>query len=58
MKYYWERTEAEQEIMRAAYDWEIAAIAAGSWERNPYTTEIKAMGLWDALNDAVEMAFR
>ena len=51
------RTPAEQEIIRKAYDFEIAAIEAESSERNPYAKDLRAMGLWEALNEAVEMAF-
>lgn len=51
------RTPAEQEIIRAAYDFEVAAIEAESSERNPYFEAVKAMGLWEAVNEAVEMAF-
>ena len=51
------RTPAEQEIIRAAYDFEVAAIETESSERNPYFEAGKAMGLWEAVNEAVEMAF-
>ena len=51
------RTPAEQEIIRKAYDFEINAIEADSSERNPYAEILRAMGLWEALNEAVEMAF-
>lgn len=54
---FWDRTPAEQEIIRKAYDFEIEAIEKNSSERNPYTDAIKAMGLWEALNEAVEMAY-
>ena len=57
MKTYFDRTPAEQEIIRKAYDFEIKAIEELSSERNPYTEAIKAMGLWEALNEAVEMAY-
>ena len=57
MKTYFERTPAEREIITKAYEFEIAAIEAESSERNPYTEAIKAMGLWEALNEAVEMAY-
>jgi len=57
MTTFFNRTTAEQEIIRKAYDFEIKAIEKGSSERNPYTEAIKAMGLWEALNEAVEMAF-
>ena len=52
------RTPAEQEIIRKAYDFEIEAIKNDSSERNPYAKEIRAMGLWEALNEAVELAFK
>ena len=57
MTTYFNRTSAEQDIIRKAYDFEIEAIAEGSSERNPYAAAIKAMGLWEALNEAVEAAF-
>lgn len=57
MKKYSERTTAEQDIIRKAYEFEIQAIEEGSAERNPYTEAIKAMGLWEALNEAVEMKY-
>ena len=57
MKTYFDRTPAEQEIIRKAYDFEIKAIAEDSSERNPYFEAIRAMGLWEAINEAVEMAF-
>jgi hypothetical protein len=56
MTTYSNRTPAEQEIIRKAYDFEIAAIAQNSAERNPYFEAVKAMGLWEAINEAVEMA--
>ena len=54
---YFNRTTEEQEIIRKAYDFEIEAIAKNSTENNPYCKAVKAMGLWEALNEAVEMAF-
>ena len=51
------RTPAEQEIIRKAYDFEVEAIANNSTERNPYASAVKAMGLWEALNEAIEMAY-
>lgn len=54
-----QRTTAEQEIIRKAYDFEIAAIANGDSSRNPYFDTIKAMeegdAVWEAINIAVEM---
>lgn len=57
MTTFFNRTTTEQEIIRKAYDFEIEAIEKGSSEHNPYTETIKAMGLWEALNEAIEMAF-
>lgn len=47
----------EQELIRKAYEWEMKAIETESTEGNPYADTLKFMGLWDALNDAIEMAF-
>lgn len=57
MKTFFERSAAEQEIIRKAYAFEIAAIETESSESNPYFEAVKAMGLWEALNEAVEMAY-
>ena len=57
MTTYFNRTPAEQAIIRKAYDFEIKAIETESTERNPYLQSIKAMGLWEAFNEAVEAAF-
>ena len=57
MKTYFERSTAEQEIIRKAYDFEVEAIENNSSEPNPYFKEIKAMGLWEVLNEALEMAY-
>lgn len=57
MTTFFNRTPAEQEIIRKAYDFEVEAIANNSTERNPYAPAVKAMGLWEALNEAVEMAY-
>lgn len=57
MKTYFERPIAEQEIIRKAYNFEIEAIENNSSERNPYFEEIQAMGLWEAINEAIEMAY-
>ena len=57
MNTYFNRTAAEQDIIRKAYDFEIEAITQNSSERNPYFETVKAMGLWEALNEAIEMAF-
>lgn len=57
MKLYCERTTAEQETIAKAYEWEKEAILILSTEPNPYAPAIKAMGLWEAFNEAIEMAF-
>lgn len=57
MTTYFNRTPAEQEIIRKAYDFEIEAIKNDSSDRNPYATILQNMGLWEAVNEAVEMAF-
>ena len=57
MKSFFDRTASEQEIIRLAYDFEIEAIEQTSSARNPYAEAIKAMGLWEALNEAVELHF-
>lgn len=57
MTTYNNRTTYEQDIIRKAYDFEIEAIKSGSPERNPYIDAIILMGLWEAFNEAIEMAF-
>ena len=57
MKAYFERTTEEQEIIRKAYDFEIEAIRKNSWDENPYGDAVRAMGLWEAINEAVEMHY-
>ena len=57
MTTFFNRTPAEQELIRKAYEFEIEAIKSGDPDRNPYAAAIKSMGLWEALNEAVEMAF-
>ena len=58
MTTYNNRTTYEQNIIRKAYEFEVEAIKNGSSEPNPYTEVIKSMGLWEALNEAIEMAFQ
>lgn len=58
MTTFFNRTTAEQELIRKAYDFEIEAIEKDSAERNPYREAVKAMGLWEAVEEAVEMAFK
>ena len=57
MKLYHERTTTEQETITKAYEWEREAILTLSTEPNPYAQAIKKMGLWEAFNEAIEMAF-
>lgn len=57
MTTYFNRTASEQEAIRKAYDFEIEAIESCSCEPNPYMDAIDAMGLRDALNEAVAMAY-
>ena len=61
MKNFVERTAAEQEVIRKAYDFEIMAIEANNANINPYFEMIKAMEngeeIWKAIDTAVEMAY-
>lgn len=61
MTTFTQRTSAQQEIIRKAYNFEIEAIAKNDSSRNPWFDTIKAMpdgeALWEAINEAVEMAF-
>lgn len=52
---YFNRSAAARDIIRKAYDFEVAAIEAESSERNPYFEALQAMGLWEVLNEALEM---
>lgn len=57
MTTFFNRTAEEQELIRKAYDFEIEAIEKDSPEGNPYRETLKTMGLWEAIEEAVEMAF-
>lgn len=61
MKTWFERTATEQDIINKAYEFEINAIEnldpMVDDLPNPYIEEIKAMGLWEAFNEAVEMKY-
>ena len=57
MKTWFERTTKEKDIINKAYDFEINAIEPLDNTPNPYVEEIKAMGLWEAFNEAVEMRY-
>lgn len=54
---YFNRTTEEQEIIRKAYDFEIEAIEKDSAKCNPYKEAVQTMGLWEAIEEAIEMAF-
>ena len=58
MMTYFDRTPTEQEIIRKAYDFEVNAIETGDCSPNPYLKAIKTMGLWEALNEAIEEAYK
>lgn len=58
MTTFFNRTTSEQELICKAYNFEIEAIEKDSTERNPYREAVKAMGLWEAVEEAVEMAFK
>lgn len=57
MTTYFDRPTSEQEIIRKAYDFEIRMIELDSSVPNPYMKAINAMGLREALEEALEMAF-
>lgn len=57
MTNYYERPATEQEIIRKAYDFEIEAIELDSSAPNPYMQAINEMGLREALEEALEMAY-
>lgn len=60
MKTFFDRTPAEQAIIREAYNFEIRAIKKEDSSSNPLFETIKAMEdgdkVWDAINLAVELA--
>ena len=61
MKRYHERTEAEQAIIRCAYNFEIWAIERECSDTNPFYDAILGMedgeAVWEGINVAVEMAY-
>lgn len=57
MTTYFDRPTSEQEIIRKAYDFEIRMIELDSSVPNPHMKAINAMGLREALEEALEMAF-
>lgn len=60
MKTFFDRTPAEQAIIREAYNFEIRAIEKEDSSSNPLFETIKAMEdgdeVWDAINFAIELA--
>ena len=60
MKTFFDRTPAEQAIIREAYNFEIRAIKKEDSSSNPLFETIKTMEngdeVWDAINLAVELA--
>ena len=57
MTNFFNRTTAEQQLVIMAYEFEIQAIENCDTSPNPYKEAIVNMGLWEALNEAVEMAY-
>ena len=54
---YTNRTESEKEIIRKAYEFEIEAIENLDASPNPYLDAIRAMGLDEALDEAIELRY-
>lgn len=57
MMNFFNRTATEQDLIAKAYDFEVKAIENGDSSPNPYKNDLVKMGLWEALNEAVEMAY-
>ena len=57
MTYFWNRPAAEQELVNKAYAFEKQAIESLSSEPNPYKEALEKMGLWEALQEAIDMAY-
>lgn len=55
MTTYFDRTASEQEIIRKAYEFEVEAIENLDSSPNPYLSAIRAMGLDEALDEAIEL---
>lgn len=58
MTNYYERPATEQEIIRKAYEFEIESIELCSPRPNPYLKTIDEMGVREAFEEALEMAFQ
>lgn len=54
---FYDRTSNEQDLIRKAYEFEIDAIEQDNAEPNPYCEAVKALGLWEAINEAVEIKY-
>ena len=54
---YTNRTESEKDIIRKAYEFEIEAIENLDSNPNPYLSAIHAMGLDEALNEAIDLHY-
>lgn len=57
MTTFFNRTTAEQTLIKNAYDFEIEAIENLDSAPNPYKEALVKMGLWEAIEEAVAMAF-
>lgn len=58
MTNYYERPATEQEIIRKAYEFEIESIELCSARPNPFLKAIDEMGVREALEEALELAFQ
>lgn len=61
MTTFFNRSAAEQELIRKAYDFEIKAIEEDSTKPNPFCKAVLALAdgfaLWEGINQALEMTF-
>lgn len=57
MTTFFNRPASEQEIIRKAYNFEVESIKLNSSAPNPYMQAINEMGLREALEEALEMAY-
>lgn len=58
MTSYFNLTTEQKETIRKAYEFEVDCIEIGSYEPNPYRKAVKEMGLWEAIQVALEMAYK
>ena len=54
---YFDRPIEQRTLIAKAYNFEITAIENDDTSPNPYREAAKAMGVWEAIEEAVEMAF-